>query len=69
MTGDQAQRQRRLPIGIEIGPIHRHNNVPACADDLRNPMAEQLPDIDALIAQQAIDLFYGMLGQKPTHLR
>ena len=57
VTRDQAQSQRRLIVGVEIGPVHRHDDRLALAHDLANPWREQVPDDDPGVAQQAIDLF------------
>ena len=37
--GDQVQRQRRLIVGVEIGPVHRDDDRLPLANDLRHPGA------------------------------
>ena len=65
VTRDQAQSQRRLIVGVEIGPVHRHDDRLALAHDLANPRREQVPDDDPGVAQQTIDLFDACLSERP----
>jgi hypothetical protein len=37
---DEMQRKRGLIVGIEIGPVHRHNDVAPGSHDLGNPRPE-----------------------------
>ena len=69
VTRDQAQSQRRLIVGVEIGPVHRHDDRLALAHDLANPRREQVPDDDPGVAQQTIDLFDRALVRKTARLR
>src|SRR5208337_2721284 len=41
VTRDQAQSERGLIVGVEIGPIHRHDDRLALAHDLARPWREQ----------------------------
>jgi hypothetical protein len=56
MVGDEAQSERRLIVGVEIGPVRRHDDLFAKADNFRHPRREHVPHHDASIAQQSIDL-------------
>ena len=69
VPGHQIERQRRLSVGVEIGPVHGDNDLLAAADRLRNPLREHLPGTDAGVAQQPVDLFDRMLGQQSPRLR
>ena len=40
----------------------------ACTDDFGHPIGEHVPDDDALVAQQPVDLLDGMLGQRTARL-
>jgi len=37
VAGDEMQRERRLIVGVEIGPVHRHDDLAPLAHDLVNP--------------------------------
>jgi len=41
----------------------------ARADQMRHPAGEAVPDIDALVAEQPVDLFDRVLGHAATCLR
>ena len=69
MPGDQAQHQRRLVVLVEIGPIHRHQDVPALADLMRHPTGETVPNVDAAVAEQPVDLLDRVLGHQAAGLR
>jgi hypothetical protein len=58
----QAQRQGRLIVGVEIGPVHRDDDFPILANGLTNPLREQATQIDARVAKQAVDLLDGVFG-------
>ena len=53
----------------EIGPIHRHDDLASFAHDLAHPCGEQIPGVDAYIAEQPIDLFDPRLRQNTPRLR
>src|SRR6516225_3816659 len=40
---DEMQRERGLIVGIEIGPVHRHDDIAPGSHDLGNPRPEQVP--------------------------
>ena len=68
MGGDEVERERRLVVGVEIGPVHRDEGLGTLADDLGHPRREQLPHDQALVAQEPVDLFDRMLGEQPASL-
>jgi len=53
----------------EVGPVHRNDDFPFLANGLANPWREQAAEIDAWVAQQAVDLFDGVLGFQTPRLR
>src|SRR5277367_2551931 len=53
---DEMQRERGLIVGVEIGPIHRNDDLAALAHDLANPRTEQVPGDHARVAQQPVNL-------------
>ena len=57
-----------LPAGVKVGPVHRHHDVGARPDHLRDPRGEDVPRLDPRIAQQPVDLLDGVLGQKAAGL-
>jgi hypothetical protein len=69
MAGDEVQGERRLIVGVEIRPVHGDDDLLARADDFPDPVREHLPDDDAAIAQQPIDLFDGVLVEETASLR
>ena len=69
MAGDEMQGQCGLVVGIEVGPIHRHNDGLALADGVANPGREQIPNAHALLLKEAIDLLDGVLVGEPARLR
>ena len=68
VAGHQLERQGGLPVGIEVGPVHRHDDVLARSDHFRDPAGKDIPGLDPGIAQQPVDLLDGMLGQKAARL-
>jgi hypothetical protein len=56
VTADEMQGQRRLIVGIEVGPVHRHDDLAPGAHDLADPRAEQVPRDHAHVAQEPVDL-------------
>ena len=68
MPCDQIEGQRRLSIMVEVGPVHGNDNLPARSDQMGNPVCETVPDIDVLIAEQAIDLLDRVLGHQTSGL-
>jgi len=69
MAGDQVQGQRGLVVVIKIGPVHRHQDVPALADLMRHPTRKTIPHVDATVAQHSVDLLDGLLGDQTSGLR
>ena len=69
VAGDEMQRERGLVVGVEVGPVHRHDDLAPLAHDLANPRAEQVPGDHARVAQQPVDLFDRRLGEQSTRLR
>jgi hypothetical protein len=69
VAGDQAQSDRRLIVGVEIGPIHRHDDRLALAHDLANPRREKVPYDDPGVAQQTVNLFDRVSVRKTARLR
>jgi hypothetical protein len=55
-----------MPVGVKVGPVHRHHDVGAGTDHFRNPAGKD--GLDPGIAQQPVDLLDGMLGQKAARL-
>jgi hypothetical protein len=53
----------------EVGPVHRHDGFSFLANGLTNQWRENSAQVDAGVAQQAIDLLGGVLGFQPVRLR
>ena len=68
VAGHQLERQGGLSVGVVVGPVHRHHDVGARPDHLRDPCGEDVPRLDPGIAQQPVDLLDRMLGQKAASL-
>ena len=68
MTGNQAEHQRRVVVMVEIGPVHRHQDILTASDLMWHPAGETVPYVDAVIAEQPIHLFDRMLGHQTTSL-
>ena len=69
MAGEQRQHDRRLAVGVELGPVHGHRDAGPLADDIGYPVDQQSIDIDPLVGQHAVDLLDGILGQQSTGQR
>jgi hypothetical protein len=74
MAGDQAQHQRRPVVVVEIGPVHRHQDILASGDLVRHPADETVPHVNAVVAEQPIHLLDRVFGHQapgpgPTHGR
>jgi hypothetical protein len=63
VAGDEMQRERGLIVGVEVGPVHRHDDFASAAHDLAHPRPEQVPGDHAGVAQQPVDLFDRRLGE------
>ena len=57
-----------MAIGIEIGPIQRHDDLASGAKDIRHPVRKQLPDVEPGMAQESVHLLDGVLGVQPARL-
>jgi hypothetical protein len=69
MPRHQAQDQRRLPITVEIGPVHGDDDLGARTHQIRNPARKARPNINLLITQQAVDLLDRMLRHQAPRQR
>jgi len=69
MPRHQIEGERRLPVAVEVGPVHGNDNLPTPSDQMRNPVGETFPDIDFLVAEQTVDLLDRMLGHQTPRLR
>ena len=69
MIGDQRQHDGRLVVCIEIGPIHRHHDGGAGADDVGHPQGQDFIDLDAVVGQQPVNLFGRVLGRQAARRR
>jgi hypothetical protein len=69
MLGHQIERERCLAVAVEVGPVHGNDNVVARSHQMRHPAGEALPNADAAVAEQAIDLFDRVLGYQAACLR
>ena len=68
VPGHQLERQGGLPVGVKVGPVHRHHDVLAGTDHFRDPAGKDVPGLDPGIAQQPVDLLDGVLGEKAARL-
>jgi hypothetical protein len=57
------------PSRDEVGPVHRHHDLLALADDVLDPRREQLPRRDTGIAEQPVDLLDRVLVGDAPRLR
>ena len=64
VTGDQIERQRRLVIGVVVGPIHDDQDGLGVPDRLGDPRRKQRLSIDFVVADQTIDLLDRVLVAK-----
>ena len=69
MPGHHIEGKRRLPITVEVGPVHGNDNLATRSDQMGNPVGEAFPDIDFLIAEQTINLLDRVLGHQTSCLR
>jgi hypothetical protein len=68
MAGDQAKDQRGLIVMVQIGPVHRYQDILAPGDLLRHPAGETVPYVDAVVAEQPIHLLDCVLGHQTPGL-
>jgi hypothetical protein len=45
-----------MVLGVELGPVERHEDAAAVANDEPHPQAKNLVEIDPAVAQQPVDL-------------
>ncbi|MGD0108915.1 MAG: hypothetical protein ABSC06_33525 [Rhodopila sp.] len=69
MPGYQIERKCRLPILIEVGPVHRDEDFLTRTDQIGNPAGKAVPDIDPLVAQQPVNLLDRVLGHQASRPR
>ena len=69
MRGHQVERERRLSVAIEIGPVHGDDDLASCSNHAGHPVREAVPDVDARVAEQPVDLLDRVLGDQTTRLR
>ncbi len=50
------------PGAGSVGPIHRHDDGGAGADDVGHPQGQDVIDLDAIVGQQPVNLFGRVLG-------
>ena len=68
MGGDDAQDERRLPIGVEIRPVHRDDDLLSIRHDNECPICKVIPNNKLVIAEQAVYLLGCMFRDKTTCL-
>ena len=66
MPGQHRQHNRLVTVTREARPVQRHHNLGARPDHVRDPVAEERPDINAVVAQQSVDLLDAVLAH-PAH--
>ena len=64
MTGHHRQHAGILLVGRKARPIDRHDHLGADADDVRRPVLEGGPLVDASITKKPVHLLDPMLGQR-----
>src|SRR5262244_3087257 len=62
MACEEGQHERRLIVGIEVGPVHGDLDALTRSDDGRHPQHKQFLDINSRVREQPIDLLDGMLA-------
>ena len=65
---DQVQGDRGVPVGVEVGPIQRDDDLLGRREDIRDPVREQRPDVERRIAQEPVHLLDRVLGVQPARL-
>ena len=68
MGGDKAQDERRLPVGVEISPVHRDDDLLSIRHDIESPICKVIPNNKLVIAEQAVYLLGRMFRDKATRL-
>jgi hypothetical protein len=49
MAGDRRQHDRRLVIGIEVGPVHGDNDIRARPDRMGDPSFREFVDVNSRV--------------------
>jgi hypothetical protein len=65
-----VQRDGRLIVAVEVGPIQHGEDVFPCPDNEWHPVFEQVPDAYLVIAQQSVDLLHcvsRLYAARPSH--
>jgi hypothetical protein len=63
MVADQRQHNRRLIIGIKVGPVHGNNNIRARPNRMGDPSLREFVNVNPRVGEHPIHLLDGMLGQ------
>jgi len=63
MAANQRQHDRRLVIGIEVGPVHGDNNIRARPDRMGNPSFREFVDVNSRVREQPVHLLDGVFWQ------
>jgi hypothetical protein len=66
MRRDEVEGDGGLVVGLEVSPVQRHDDLVARGHDERNPVREPLPDVDASIREQPVDLLDRVLHVEPA---
>ena len=66
VAGQHRQYDGFVAVTREARPVQRHHHLCACTDHVRDPVAEEPLDIDAVVAQQPVDLLDAVLAE-PAH--
>jgi hypothetical protein len=61
LSGNETQPNRAVAIRFEFGPIHRHYDFLPLCNNVGYPVRKKGPDVELLIAEQAIRLLDAML--------
>jgi hypothetical protein len=62
MAGDEVQAERRLVVGVELGPVYRDHQLRPRTDHETHPGRKQVPQVELPVAEQAVDRFGRMLA-------
>ena len=69
VSRDEGQHDRRLVIGIKVGPVHGNNNFRARPDRTGDPPLRELVNVNSWVRQQPIYLLDGMFWQSSPRQR
>lgn len=62
MVGLQTDNQSTVVISIELGPVHGDHDLGAFSHHIRDPIIEEIPDVELGIGEQAVHLFHGIFA-------